>query len=226
MTKTILVCGYGPGIGDSVARRFGTEGFQVALVSRSEENVRAGAGLLSDAGVDAQGFACDLSDPEATAAMVANVRQTMGPITVLHWNAFYYGIPDLLSYEDVELQTLVALGAGSLLRATRAAMDDLEAQSGASSVLLTGGGLANEDSDAWSASSGMAGLALCKSMQHKVAGLLHAQLGEKGIYVGEVMVLGMVRGAANPTGTIEPADVAERLWEAYTERGRPLRHIP
>jgi hypothetical protein len=29
MQKTIIVCGYGPGISDAVANKFGGEGFQV-----------------------------------------------------------------------------------------------------------------------------------------------------------------------------------------------------
>ena len=35
-TKTIAVFGAGPGMGRSVARRFGREGFQVALVARNQ----------------------------------------------------------------------------------------------------------------------------------------------------------------------------------------------
>jgi NAD(P)-dependent dehydrogenase (short-subunit alcohol dehydrogenase family) len=34
MSKTIAVFGVGPGMGRSIARRFGREGFQVALVAR------------------------------------------------------------------------------------------------------------------------------------------------------------------------------------------------
>ena len=30
MAKTIVVCGYGPGVSDAVARKFGSEGFSVA----------------------------------------------------------------------------------------------------------------------------------------------------------------------------------------------------
>jgi NAD(P)-dependent dehydrogenase (short-subunit alcohol dehydrogenase family) len=36
MSKTILIAGYGPGISDAVARKFGAEGFAVALAARNE----------------------------------------------------------------------------------------------------------------------------------------------------------------------------------------------
>lgn len=36
MFKTIVVVGFGPGISTAVARKFGAEGFAVALVARNE----------------------------------------------------------------------------------------------------------------------------------------------------------------------------------------------
>ncbi|HEX7670382.1 MAG TPA: hypothetical protein VF395_12390 [Polyangiaceae bacterium] len=35
MAKTIVVCGYGPGISSAVAEKFGAEGFSVALAARN-----------------------------------------------------------------------------------------------------------------------------------------------------------------------------------------------
>jgi len=42
VTKTIVVAGAGPGLGLEIARRFGREGFNVALIARRlvEEGVR------------------------------------------------------------------------------------------------------------------------------------------------------------------------------------------
>jgi NADP-dependent 3-hydroxy acid dehydrogenase YdfG len=37
MTKTILIGGYGPGISNAVAERFGAEGFSVALAARNAD---------------------------------------------------------------------------------------------------------------------------------------------------------------------------------------------
>ena len=43
MSKTIVVVGFGPGISNAVAEKFGAEGFSVALVARSQERLDAGA---------------------------------------------------------------------------------------------------------------------------------------------------------------------------------------
>jgi short-subunit dehydrogenase len=48
MSKTIAVFGVGPGMGRSVARRFGREGFQVALVARNQTRLDAFTGELAD----------------------------------------------------------------------------------------------------------------------------------------------------------------------------------
>jgi NAD(P)-dependent dehydrogenase (short-subunit alcohol dehydrogenase family) len=47
MSKTIVICGYGPGISAAVARRFGREGFQVALVARYAQRLAAGVAALA-----------------------------------------------------------------------------------------------------------------------------------------------------------------------------------
>jgi len=59
-----------------------------------------------------------------------------------------------------------------------------------------------------------------KAAQHKTVGLLHEKLKPKGVYVGEVVVLGLVKGTAFDQGnaTIEPAAVAERFWELSQKR--------
>jgi NADP-dependent 3-hydroxy acid dehydrogenase YdfG len=41
MKKTILICGHDLGISDAVARKFGTEGFAVALAARSADKLDA-----------------------------------------------------------------------------------------------------------------------------------------------------------------------------------------
>ena len=47
---TIAIVGAGPGLGAAVARRFGTEGFSVAVISRSQDRVDALAADLTGPG--------------------------------------------------------------------------------------------------------------------------------------------------------------------------------
>ncbi len=218
--KTILVCGHGPGISDAVARKFGAEGFSVALVARNAERLAGAAAALTKAGVTAKAFPCDLADEKAVRAMVKDVRASLGPIHTLHWNAYIGGAGDLLVADLAELRKSVDVSAVHLVAAVQEALPDLTAQKGA--VLVTGGGFAfyDEKVDGMAVTWGAMGLAVAKAAQHKLTGLLHAKLAPLGVYVGEVVVIGAVKGTAFDSGhaTLDANDIAGKLWSLHTER--------
>jgi NAD(P)-dependent dehydrogenase (short-subunit alcohol dehydrogenase family) len=74
MGKTILVVGFGPGISNAVAEKFGSSGLSVALVARNEERLAAGVKALKAKGIDAAAFPADASDPAAIRAVVGKAR--------------------------------------------------------------------------------------------------------------------------------------------------------
>lgn len=220
MAKTIVVCGHGPGISDAVARRFGREGFQVALVARSADRLAAAAKTLADAGVSAKGFPCDLGDAAAVKAMIREVSASFGPIAAIHYNAYGGGMGDLLSLDAAAIRTSVDVSAGGLLAAVQEALPSLRESKGV--VLVTGGGFAFYDAnvDGMANAFGAGALAIGKAAQHKAVGLLHDRLGKEGVYVGEVVVLGMVKGTAFDSGnaTLDANDIAEKFWELSQRR--------
>jgi NADP-dependent 3-hydroxy acid dehydrogenase YdfG len=222
-SKTLVVCGYGPGISQAVARRFGREGFSIALLARNAERLAAAEASLRQADVEARSFAVDLADPEAVARTIGAAREALGPVAALHYNAYAGGAGDLLKAKPEELRATYDVGVVGLVAAVQAALSDLEAAKG--SVLVTGGGLSAYDPevDRTAASWGLMGLAIGKAAQHKAVGLLAAALGKRGVYVGEVVVLGAVKGTAFDRGraTLDPAEIAERFWTLHTER-QPL----
>jgi NADP-dependent 3-hydroxy acid dehydrogenase YdfG len=223
MKKTILVCGHGPGISDAVARRFGKEDFAVALVARNKERLGTAVEQLRQAGVTAQAFPGDLGDPNAVRAIVRGARSVLGPIGVVHWNAYSGGAGDLTTANLDEVRTILDVSVHGLLAAVQESLPDLRAAKGA--VLVTGGGLSAYDPkvDATAVAWGAMGLAIGKAAQHKAVGLLHAKLGAEGIYAGDVVVLGLVKGTAWDSGnaTLDPADIAAKFWEIYTRRDVP-----
>src|SRR5882762_8140314 len=103
MKRTIIVAGHGPGISDAVARKFGREGFAVALVARNAARVSAAASALGDAGIQAKGFSCDLGNTDAVRALVREVHTSLGPIAVLHWNAYMNAPADLTTVRSTRL---------------------------------------------------------------------------------------------------------------------------
>lgn len=230
MAGSLVVCGYGPGISDAVARTFGARGFSVTLVARDPAKVEAGAATLRDAGIPATGIACDLGDPAAVRAMVATSRGVFGPVTVLHYNAYADVAGDLLTADLDDVRRVYDVGIVGLVAALQAALPDLSAQRGRSAVLVTGGGFGlDDDAVARAAVDGNAmGLSLAKADQHKLVALLHHRLEPEGVYVGEVVVMDPVAGTAWDDGsaTLTATDVAAGFWSLYEHRREPTARLP
>jgi len=85
MSQLILVVGAGPGLGMSIARRFGRDGLQVALVSRNPDRHDGYLAALRDEGIAATAIAADVVDPEQARAAVATATDRFGPVDVLYY---------------------------------------------------------------------------------------------------------------------------------------------
>jgi NADP-dependent 3-hydroxy acid dehydrogenase YdfG len=222
MSKTIVVIGFGPGISTAVAEKFGAEGFSVALVARSQERLEAGVKALEAKGVSAAAFAADAGDPAAIGAAIAKARDKFGPVTVIHWNAYSGGdVGDLMAADPKAVGRIFDVGVVGLLGAVQAALPDLKS-SGEGAVLVTNGafGQNGPQMDAMAVGMKTMGVALANAAKYKLVGLLSQQLKPEGVYVGEVMVAGAVKGTAYAAGGdgIESAAIAGKFWDLYQGR--------
>jgi NAD(P)-dependent dehydrogenase (short-subunit alcohol dehydrogenase family) len=221
MSKTIIVGGYGPGISQAVAQKFGAEGFAAALVGRNAGKLAAGVKALEAKGVTAASFPCDLGDPMAVRALVPQVRAAMGPIAVVQWNAYASEAGDLLTADPAAVRRVLDVAVTGLIAAVQAALPDLKS-AGDGAVLVINGSLAYLDPniDAMAVQWGSMGLAVANAAKHKLVGLLSQKLRSDGVYVGEAMVAGLVKGTAWDSGnaTIDPATVAAKFWDLYRAR--------
>ena len=220
MTKTIVIAGYGPGISQAVAKKFGAEGFSVALVGRTAERLAQGASALVEAGVKARPFVVDLADPAEVRSLIRQVSSSLGPVHVLHWNAVNNVARDLTSAPVQELRDAFELGLIGLVAGIQEALPELKRSKGA--VLVTGGGLAHYEAhhDKMAAEWNVMGLAVTKAAQHKLVGILHQKLAGDGVYVGEVTVGAVVKGSAFDSGhgTLDASTVADAFWKLYQTR--------
>ena len=224
MSKTIVIVGFGTGISAAVAEKFGAEGFSVAIVARNEQHLAAGASALAAKGIAAGAFAGDASDPAAVRAVLAKVRAKLGPIAVIHWNAYGGGeAEDLATTDPAAVRGVFDVAVIGLLAAVQEALPDLK-NAGDGAVLVTNGafGELSEQMDAFAVSMKSMGVALANAAKHKLVGLLAQRLRDDGVYVGEVMVAGMIKGSAWDSGAsdaIKASTVADKFWELYKARG-------
>jgi len=222
MPKTIVVVGFGPGISTAVAEKFGAEGYSVALIARSAARLAEGVKALAAKGVRAAAFPADASDPVSIAAALGKARAELGPVTVLHWNAYSGGeAGDLMAVDPAVVGRVFDVAVVGLLAAVQAVRADLKSQAGA--LLVTNGafGETSPQVDALAAHMKTMGVALANAAKYKLVGLFAQALKDDGVYVGEVMVAGAVKGTAFASGGdgIEASRIANTFWELYQARG-------
>ncbi len=222
MAKTIVVVGYGPGVSNAVAETFGAQGFAVALVARNGERLAGGVEALKAKGVAAAAFPADAGDPDAIVAAIGDARKALGPIGAIHWNAYGGRIGgDLATAGPAEVRSIFDVAVVGLVAAVQASLADLKA-AGDGAVLITNGayGELNPMMDVFAVSQKNMGLAVANAAKHKLVGLLSERLKADGVYVGEVMIAGAVRGTGFDNGgpTIDPARIAGEFWRLHSQR--------
>jgi NADP-dependent 3-hydroxy acid dehydrogenase YdfG len=227
--KTIAIVGAGPGLGLSLARRFGREGYQVALLARDRERMRAHADLLEEEGILAGAFPADVLDRPALARALREVESTHG-VDVLAYNPTPLGAM-LRAPEDTDVESAMLQLDYSLLGAIEAVQTVLPGMLGRAdgALLFTGGYSALHPVP----SHASAGLAL--AAQRNYAYVLNRSLAARGVYAGTVTVAGLilrsatgdeveaappeVREALGPL-LIDPDGIADTYWDMVTRRDR------
>lgn len=138
---TLAVVGAGPGLGAAVARRFGREGFAIALIARDRAKLDDLAADLADAGVTARGYSADVRDGESLGAALVAAAADLGPITALQYSplpsrAYLQPVLDLTPEVALEALRFSALG---LIAAVRAVLPAMRAAGDGTIVLINGG---------------------------------------------------------------------------------------
>ncbi|TLS36170.1 SDR family oxidoreductase [Pseudalkalibacillus caeni] len=202
--KILLIVGAGPGISLKTARKFGKEGFKVALISRSMESLQKYENELENDGIEAKGFPGDVSSVESLKTAIETVIKTYGKIDVLLYNAASGkpGKPTILSEDQlVEDFKVSVIGALTSIKEVVPYMEN-------GTILLTGGGLALYPYADYSS------LAIGKAGLRNLAYSLHQELSPKGIYVGTLTIKGFVK-----EGTyFSSENIAESFYHMYENR--------
>jgi short-subunit dehydrogenase len=202
--KLLLIVGAGPGISLSTAKKFGREGFQVALIARRLDALQQYEEELLHLGIKAKGFVGDISAEDSLKSAIKSVLKTYGKIDVLLYNAAAGkpGKPTNLNAEDlINDFNISVVGALTTVKASLPYMEN-------GAILMTGGGLAlTPYADFASLSIGKAGI-------RSFANSLHQELSPKGIYVGTLTIKGFVQ-----EGTYFSAkNIANAFYRMYEEQ--------
>ncbi|HEY4020013.1 MAG TPA: SDR family NAD(P)-dependent oxidoreductase [Pseudonocardiaceae bacterium] len=226
MSKTIAVIGAGAGLGQAVARRFGREGFGVALVARTEAKVTALADELRAEGIDAAAFACDVADRVALKRTIAAITERFGRIDVVEFaptGLDWMGrVTSAVELTVESLEYLLDLLVRAPIELFGAVLPDMLARGDGALLMGTGGSA----SVAYPQMSNI-GIAMAAARSYLLN--LNAALADTGVYAGLLQVGGGIAGSdaireygknAVPGALIDPADLAQTYWDMYIKRDR------
>ncbi|WP_324650736.1 SDR family NAD(P)-dependent oxidoreductase [Georgenia sp. H159] len=211
---TIAIIGAGPGLGAAVARKFGAEGFSVALLARDQTKLDEVAAGLQDDGVVARGYAADVLDPPSLEAALQRAADELGPITVLQYSplparAYLQPVLEMTPELASEALRFSALGLVHAVRSVLPAMRE----AGNGSIILINGGTSVK------ARSGFAGTSIAFPAESAYGEMLHDVLKDEGIRVVQLVIPGAIPKLHLENGI---DDVAERIWELHRSDG-PFR---
>ena len=199
----IVVVGAGPGLGASIARRFGSEGYDVALIARSQEKLETLGRDLQQAGITTGWSAVDITDDAALSEAITRFGGHAGHLDVLHFNPSVFRQKTPLELTPDELLDDVRLGAAALLTAVQAARPFMRA---GARITVTGSVAADNP---WNEA---ASLGVQKAALRNLVRSVDATLAPDGM---RAMTL-TVRGTLAPDTRFSPDLVAEALHRAAT----------
>lgn len=219
--KVAIVAGVGPGIGRSVALTFAREGAAVALVSRTPERLEAVASEITAGNGKALVVPVDLTDEVKVAAMVCEVKSTLGRIDVLMNNGSVTG--GLIQFIDSGADLWREVMEGALVSVTNAtrSVARVMIDQGSGSIINTSSLASKERFE------GRAHYAAAKAALNNLSHTLSWELGGYGIRVNAIVV-GGVKTDPPVAGALERANelgvTIEDLNQVWYERS-PLKRM-
>ncbi|MFG3342892.1 SDR family NAD(P)-dependent oxidoreductase [Glycomyces sp. NPDC048151] len=228
MSKVIAVFGAGTGLGAAVARRFGAEGFRVALVARRKDRLDALVAALADEGVEAAAFPADLSRPAEVPALVAAIRERFGRIDVVEYGPIgtEQGFIPARSLDAAQLEAMAPLLLFTPLEVAQAVLPEWT-ERGEGSFLLTHG------LSAAVPMPHMSGVGPLMSAARNWLYSLNGELAGTGVYAGTLAIGAMIAGtevgeaaAASVAESgvafpvVEPAELADLYWDMHVKQDR------
>ncbi|MDY8022373.1 SDR family NAD(P)-dependent oxidoreductase [Paenibacillus polymyxa] len=206
--KTIAIIGAGPGLGLSIAKKFGAQGFKVALVARNPEKLEIITNELKSLNIVARPYVADITDLDALKQALLAAKKDLGSIDVLEFSPYagwshITGILETTPASVLEQVNSIVLPA--VLSVNEVLPDMISNGSGA--ILFTTGISAMFPLP----SLGNGGIVM--SGLRNYATNLHNELKEKGVYVGHLSI-----GTFIQAGTAGDPDIIAEAWYNLYEK--------
>ncbi|MBO1307314.1 SDR family NAD(P)-dependent oxidoreductase [Enterococcus sp. 669A] len=205
--KVVTIVGAGPGIGNHVAEKFGNGNFRVVLISRDQQKLEKYAEELEAKNIETLTVAADAADSDSLTAAFKKIKDQVGVIDVLVYNAAKLVPKKPSELSSQELMDFYQVDVASALHCVQQVLpEQIDQKEG--TIIFTGGGFAMYPSAEFSTVS------IDKAALRNLALVLAEELKEKGVFVGIVNIMGTVA----PETHFAPDLIAEKYLEMYKDR--------
>lgn len=230
--KTVAIFGAGPALGLALAKRWGREGYRIALVARRQTSLDALSAELSDH--EHAGFVADMTDRAQVAAALAAIEERFGHIDTALYSPGGLDQPrvGVLDVDPDELPGQLDLQLLTPIALVRALVPGMR-ERGDGALLFASG------TSAVTPIPQLGNVSLTLAATRNYVLNLNATLAADGVYTGVVHIGGLIRGSApesvvlnSPADfaefdldtlrqhTLDPADIADVFWDLTVKRDR------
>jgi 3-oxoacyl-[acyl-carrier protein] reductase len=210
--KNALVTGAGKGLGKAIAIALAAEGVNVALVSRTEEDLISVAEELKAYNVKTAIAIADVSDMDAVNLAVAKVKSELGVIDILINNAGVGAFGKFMDLEPAKWKQIIEINLLGVYYVTRAILPEMiERQIGdIINVSSTAGKNGAAVTSAYSASKfGLIGLSESLMQEVRKHNIRVSTMLPSTVATDMAIDLNLTDG--NPDKVMQPEDFAELL---------------
>ncbi|MBA2810574.1 SDR family NAD(P)-dependent oxidoreductase [Streptomyces sp. KM273126] len=213
---SIAIVGAGPQMGLAIARTFGKQGFDVALISRSREKLDGLVAQLAAEGITAAAFPASVLDHDALTQALKDAADRFGGIDVLEYSPLAIESTALATPAESDpshIQDQIEFQLYGAMAATKAVLPAMR-EGGAGTLLYTTG------------AGSLDPLPVVGNVNAAAAALrnwvvnLHKELDGTGIQAAHVAI-DVALGGASIDPTLKSAtaeDVAPVYWELHTAK--------
>ncbi|MFD5317687.1 SDR family NAD(P)-dependent oxidoreductase [Streptomyces sp. NPDC127098] len=213
---SIAIVGAGPQLGLAIARIFGSQGLDVALISRNRAKLDDLVGKLGAEGVNAAAFPADVLDRDALTQAIGDAATRFGGIDVLEYSPLGTFDSTVLTTpaesDPAHVQHEIEFQLYGAMTATRAVLPAMHEAGTGTLLYTTGAGSLDPVPQVGNVNAAAAAL-------RNWAVNLHKELDGTGVQAAHIGIDVSIAVSVIPGQPVsQPEDIAPVYWELHTTK--------
>ncbi|MFD4598173.1 SDR family NAD(P)-dependent oxidoreductase [Streptomyces sp. NPDC058464] len=213
---SIAIVGAGPQLGLAIARTFGSQGYDVALISRNRAKLDDLVGTLTAEGITAAAFPADVLDRDALTQALKDAAARFGRIDVLEYSPLgTFGSVVLTTpaeSDPSDVQHEIEFQLYGAIAATKAVLPAMREAGAGTLLFTTGAGSLDPVPVVGNVNAAAAAL-------RNWAVNLHEELDGTGIQAAHIALDVSIAVALIPgSPVIQPEDISPVYWDLHTTK--------